>query len=109
LPTTPVAVVTKTNFRLVLSGTRGFTVPNGQTLEITDLVFGNPDGATTGTFQVKRGGDVLFELNLGNYRDLDYHFVTPIEVPGGADVTIDSSGDCGSCGNASLNVSGDLH
>jgi hypothetical protein len=42
-------------------------------------VFENSAG-DTGTFRVLRGNDILFEEGLNNFRDLDYHFVTPIIV-----------------------------
>jgi hypothetical protein len=54
-------------------------IPAGKQLLVTDVVFENSAG-DTGTFQVKRGGDVLFEVGLNNFRDLDFHFVTPIVV-----------------------------
>jgi hypothetical protein len=54
-------------------------IPDGQQFLMTDIVFQNSAG-DTGTFRVLRGTDVLFEIGLNNFRDLDYHFVTPIVV-----------------------------
>jgi hypothetical protein len=56
-------------------------VPAGKQLLVTDVVFQNSAG-DTGTFRVLRGPDPnpLFEIGLNNFRDLDYHFVTPIVV-----------------------------
>jgi hypothetical protein len=54
-------------------------VPAGKQLLLTDIVFQNSAG-DTGTFRVQRGTDTLFEIGLNNFRDLDYHFVTPIVV-----------------------------
>jgi hypothetical protein len=54
-------------------------VPPGKQLLLTDVVFQNSAG-DTGTFRVQRGTDILFEIGLNNFRDLDYHFVTPIVV-----------------------------
>ena len=67
--------------------------PAGKTLFLTDLVLENPQG-DTGTITVRRGagaGGVLFQIGLGNFRDLDYHFVAPLMFrPGGAsDLEID--------------------
>ena len=55
--------------------------PGGQ-LAITDLIFENPD-ANSGTlyfYRVPSGGDrrLLLQLRLENFRDLDFHFVSPI-------------------------------
>jgi hypothetical protein len=54
-------------------------VPAGKQLLLTDIVFENSAG-DTGTFRVLRGNDTLFEVGLNNFRDLDYHFVSPIVV-----------------------------
>jgi hypothetical protein len=62
-------------------------IPAGKQLLVTDVVFENSAG-DTGTFQVKRGGDVVFDEGLNNFRDLDFHFVTPIVVDPGQSLTI---------------------
>jgi hypothetical protein len=49
----------------------------GPTLHITDLIFSNPEGGA-GTIRLKRDEDDLLVLRLENFRDLDFHFVTPI-------------------------------
>ncbi len=54
-------------------------VPEGSAVAITDLVFENPAG-NSGTLRLLRNNRVLFELRLENFRDLDFHFVTPILV-----------------------------
>ena len=51
----------------------------GRTLYITDLVFSNPNGAT-GALRLRRSGQDLMVLRLENFRDLDFHFVSPIVV-----------------------------
>ena len=54
------------------------------TLYITDLVFSNPNGST-GALRLRRSGQDLMVLRLENFRDLDFHFVSPIVVgPGTA-------------------------
>lgn len=60
------------------------TLTPGGTLFITDLVFSNPTGAS-GDLKLWRqeGGaatEDLLVLRLENFRDLDFHFVTPITV-----------------------------
>ncbi len=54
-------------------------IPAGKQLLVTDVVFQNSAG-DTGTFRVQRGADILFEEGLNNFRDLDFHFVTPVVV-----------------------------
>ncbi len=71
--------VTPLATRISSLGTNVYTVPRSQTLTITDLVLSNPQG-DFGRVVVTAGGDELFESALENFRDLDYHFVTPIEV-----------------------------
>jgi hypothetical protein len=67
--------------------TRSFTRPveDGKLLTITDVIFQNPR-ADVGFVRVKRGSTVLYEEGLNNYRDLDYHFVSPMRFKGGEDV-----------------------
>jgi hypothetical protein len=67
------------NGRLTASGngTLAYTVPKGDTFQLTDLIFENPNG-DTGLLVVARNGTVLLQTNLANFRDLDYHLVAPI-------------------------------
>jgi hypothetical protein len=61
------------------NGAAQFNVPAGNTLSLTDLVFQNPNG-DSGILTLRRGcgnGSVLFQEQLSNFRDLDYHFVNP--------------------------------
>ena len=65
------------------SGNARFTVAAGSTFSLTDIVFQNPFG-DTGTLTLFRGcGSVLFQEQLSNFRDLDFHFVNPITFAGG--------------------------
>jgi hypothetical protein len=50
---------------------------DGRVLWVTDIVLQNPHG-DAGVLQVRRGGTVLLETGLNNFRDLDYHFVQPL-------------------------------
>ena len=62
-----------------------FTVPAGNTFSLTDLVFQNPNG-DTGFLTLSRGcgnGSVLFQEQLSNFRDLDFHFVNPFTFSSG--------------------------
>ena len=61
-------------------------VPTG-TLFVTDLVFSNPNGRE-GAIVLLRDGTPLIELQLENFRDLDFHFVTPIVVQAGHELSM---------------------
>ncbi len=64
-------------------GSGRFTIPAGQVFSLTDLVFQNPNG-DTGTLTLSRQcGGVLFQEQLSNFRDLDFHFVNAITFAGG--------------------------
>ncbi|MCA1707874.1 MAG: hypothetical protein LC808_33205 [Actinobacteria bacterium] len=73
--------------RLEAGGVESFSVPKGQTLSVTDLILENPDGAS-GTISVARGDSPLLELRLDNFRDLDYHFVSPIVFQAGEELVL---------------------
>lgn len=62
-------------------------VPDGKTFELTDIVVQNPQGDSGSVVVSTEDGQVL-DLALENFRDSDYHFVTPIEIPSGGKVTI---------------------
>ena len=74
--------------------------PANTTLFITDLVFNNPNGES-GNISLDRNGAQLLVENMSNFRDLDYHFVTPIQVNSGSTVSL-----AGSCSACSVLVSG---
>ncbi|MGH9120194.1 MAG: hypothetical protein ACRD0A_20700, partial [Acidimicrobiales bacterium] len=61
------------------------TVPDGQVFQITDIVFQNPAG-DTGQIQIRRDNTVLYQIGLANFRDYDYHFVTPLRFTAGQNV-----------------------
>jgi len=73
-----------------------FLVPARSSLGITDLVLSNPQG-DFGTAEVVLDGDVIFEVALENFRDLDYHFVSPINAAAGDPVALRV--DCNSPGD----------
>lgn len=63
-------------------------VPDGHTFQLTDIVVQNPQG-DAGTVVVSAGSNTsVLSLGLENFRDSDYHFVTPILVPAGGKVTM---------------------
>ena len=67
---------------LTASGTATYEVPAGQQLELTDIVLENP-GANTGPLTIQRDAVPLLVVELANFRDLDYHFVSPIVFTAG--------------------------
>ncbi|MEV1067063.1 hypothetical protein [Streptomyces sp. NPDC050263] len=64
-----------------------YRVPKGQVFDLTDLVVQNPQG-DSGTVVISAGSRTLLTLALQNFRDQDYHFVTPIAVPAGGRITM---------------------
>ena len=75
--------------------------PNSRTFAsvfyLTDLVFANPSGKA-GTMKLKRGSLDLVTLRLQNFRDLDFHYVTPIVIQPGEVLSLvvkcDGAGAC---------------
>jgi hypothetical protein len=59
----------------------------GKLYWISDLVLQNPRG-DSGILQVRRGDDVLFEVGLDNFRDLDYHFIQPVRFSHDAPIVV---------------------
>lgn len=66
-------------------------IPKNKTFQLTDVILENPNGDLGSVF-IKRGSGVLFQLNLADFRDLDYHFVSPITVPKGTPLVF--TADC---------------
>ncbi|MFB6977774.1 COG1470 family protein [Streptomyces scopuliridis] len=64
-----------------------YRVPAGSTFELTDIVVQNPQG-DAGTLVVSSQDDPVLRLALENFRDSDYHFVTPILVSAGGEITM---------------------
>ncbi|MGH9022795.1 MAG: hypothetical protein ACRDV9_06815 [Acidimicrobiia bacterium] len=59
------------------TGREAFAVEEGKVFSLTDLVLQNPAG-DAGILEVRRGDGVILRVNLANFRDLDYHFVSPV-------------------------------
>lgn len=99
-PTTTLAgspATTSTGGRVVLVASPGQSatgilagIPAKKAFELTDVVFENPDG-DSGTVSLMRGGSVVLFENLANFRDIDYHFVSPITFPAGTPVTFSTT------------------
>ncbi len=93
-PTTPPeGEITPIDGRLTNGGPPRAPTP-GTSLYITDLVFSNADPAAAGQIRLERSGDVLLSLQLQNFRDLDFHFVTPIFVAEDQELAIVCSPAC---------------
>ena len=80
----PVVAGQPVDGRLAKDESRSFNGP----YFLTDLVFANPNGRT-GSMQLLRDGFVLVTLRLENFRDLDFHYVTPILVQPGQTLRLD--------------------
>ena len=76
-------------------GQNQYKLPAKTTLYITDLVFQNPGSEAGNVESLQRDGVILLSENTDNFRDLDYHFVTPIQV--NPNSTIALQGSCKAC------------
>jgi hypothetical protein len=98
------------------TGRAGYTVPTGKTFRITDILLANPQG-DEGLLTIVFGQQTITTIALETFRNQDYHWVTPIDVPAGA--TVSATVTCDKPGTPAtgvqapnclqlLNVSGDL-
>ncbi|GIF07205.1 COG1470 family protein [Actinoplanes siamensis] len=69
------------------SAQRSYTVPAKQTFLLTDFLVDNVQG-DEGTLRVTANGVPVVTYALENFRNQDYHSVTPIRVPAGARVSM---------------------
>jgi len=79
-PKRPAVISTPINASLTATGnnsTAAYTVPSGKTLEVTDILLENSAGAS-GDIYLENDGTVLMSWALANFRDLDYHWITPM-------------------------------
>ena len=67
--------------------TSSFTVPARTTIQLTDLVLNNPQG-DFGRVELAIGDRPLLHMALENFRDIDYHFVTPLRADAGETLTM---------------------
>jgi hypothetical protein len=77
-------------------GSKSYTVPSGKTLQVTDVVVQNAAG-DTGTVALARDGAVLIQWAMANFRDLDYHWITPLVFGPGTQVQLIASGCTDAC------------
>ncbi len=89
----PAGGTTLSDGRLMPGGTP-YTAPAGTTLFVTDLVFSNPDEGLAGEIRLERAGQPLLVLRLENFRDLDFHFSTPIAVEPGETLALVCANPC---------------
>ena len=73
------------------SASESFAVSADRVLSVTDVVFQNRTGAV-GLMSLRRNGEILLESEMANFRDLDLHFVAPLQFEGGS--TIEMRVDC---------------
>ncbi|HWS34215.1 MAG TPA: hypothetical protein VN408_15905 [Actinoplanes sp.] len=69
------------------SAIREFVVPRGKTFLLTDFLVDNVQG-DEGTLRVTANEVPVVNFALENFRNQDYHSVTPIRVPAGASVSM---------------------
>jgi hypothetical protein len=84
---------TPTDGRLV-AGALAVKPADGMSLYLTDLVFSNPSETATGEIRLERSGKPLLVLRLENFRDLDFHFVTPIVVGTDQEISLTCPDGC---------------
>ncbi len=65
--------------------TGGGLLPDNTTFALTDVILQNPGGAV-GRIRIRLGGETILESALENFRDLDFHFVSPYIVSGGQEL-----------------------
>jgi len=68
------------------TGQGSYTVPAGRTFLITDILLANPQG-DEGLLTIVFGQQTITTIALETFRNQDYHWVTPIDVPAGATVS----------------------
>ena len=78
----------------LLAGAAAVKPTPEMTLYLTDLVFSNPSDTATGEIRLERSGVQLIVLRLENFRDLDFHFVTPIVVAPDQEISLVCPSGC---------------
>jgi hypothetical protein len=73
-----------------------FAVPNGRTLQVTDLLVENSAG-DAGNLTLALNGTPVMQWAMANFRDLDYHWITPTVFGPGSQVQMIVSGCTGAC------------
>jgi hypothetical protein len=83
----PLALQMPTTVNAGTSGTSTQTVPTKRQFAITDIVLENPQG-DAGRLDITVNGNTVLTLSLANFRDLDYHFVSPINATATNNISI---------------------
>jgi hypothetical protein len=83
-----------------------FLVPAGHVLEITDVLVQNTAG-TNGIVDFSGSTGPLMLWSMADFRDLDYHWITPITFPPLSKVNLTLAGCSGTC-SAGLYFAGSL-
>lgn len=73
-----------------------YTVPSGFNLEITDVLVQNAAG-DNGTIALAKGGSTLMQWSMADFRDLDYHWISPTIFGPGSTVVMQVSGCTNAC------------
>ncbi len=73
-----------------------YTVPAGRTLQVTDMLIQNA-GGDNGTLTFSRNGTVLMQWSMADFRDLDYHWVSPTVFNSGDKMVMTVSGCSAAC------------
>lgn len=64
-----------------------YTAPDNRPVDVTDIVLQNPR-ADSGFLRIAVGDNVVLEVGLDNFRDLDYHYVVPLRVAAGQPIAV---------------------
>ncbi|WP_344839859.1 hypothetical protein [Kribbella ginsengisoli] len=86
----PLSFRVATEAKLVTDGsfqTFSYTAPPKKRIEIADLVLQNPRG-DSGILRISIGKDIVLEIGLANFRDLDYHYLEPLNAAVGQPVVV---------------------
>ncbi len=73
-----------------------YTVPSGRSFQVTDLLIQNAAG-DNGTLTLARNGDTLMQWSMADFRDLDYHWVSPTVFSSGEKIVMNVSGCSNTC------------
>jgi hypothetical protein len=73
-----------------------YSVPQGSSLEVTDILVENTAG-DTGTLTLASNGTAVMQWAMANFRDLDYHWITPTVFGPGTQMQLIVSGCSGAC------------